>query len=119
MAEPTRRATIRTTVDAPAIVATAIRPDNTDEMATMVTDGTVCTTIERDTTGGLQSTVDDYVVNLEVATRVIDSARRHAPAASTDMDRESTADTDTDTDTDTDADTNTKTDTTTETNEQQ
>jgi hypothetical protein len=31
----------------------------------------VATTIERDTTGGLHSSVDDYVVNLTVADRLV------------------------------------------------
>lgn len=73
-----RRATIRTTHDEPALVARALRPDNTDEMETTVTDdGAVVTRIQRETTGGLHSNVDDYVVNLEVA---VDVARkgRHA-----------------------------------------
>lgn len=64
-----KRATIRTRLDEPAVVAAAVVPDNTPEMDTRVEDGTVVTTIERETTGGLQSTVDDYVVNLSVADR--------------------------------------------------
>ncbi|WP_440765535.1 KEOPS complex subunit Pcc1 [Natronorubrum sp. DTA7] len=67
-----RRATIRTTHDDPELVARALRPDNTDEMETEVENGAVVTRIERETTGGLHSNVDDYVVNLEVA---IDVAR--------------------------------------------
>lgn len=101
-----RSATIRTTVDAPAVVAAAIRPDNTPEIETRVerdardvegsgpddgsepaidagngTDpgtGVVATTVERDATGGLRTTVDDYVVNLDVAQRVVQAANRHA-----------------------------------------
>ncbi|MFW5938274.1 MAG: KEOPS complex subunit Pcc1 [Halanaeroarchaeum sp.] len=66
----TRRVTVRTTHDRPALIADAVAPDNTDEMDTRVEDGTVVTTIERGTTGGLGSTVDDYVVNLDVASQV-------------------------------------------------
>ncbi|WP_254529659.1 KEOPS complex subunit Pcc1 [Natrinema gelatinilyticum] len=83
-----RRATIRTDHDDPALLARAIRPDNTDEMSTSVdraaggtdsgddtpvgesgegTGGTLVTRIDRETTSGLRSTVDDYVVNLSVA----------------------------------------------------
>ena len=62
-----RSATIRTPFDAPETVARAVRPDNTAEMATSVTEGAVVTEIERPTTSGLRSTVDDYVVNLTVA----------------------------------------------------
>ena len=55
------------------MVAAAVRPDNTDEMSTTVEDGAVVTTIERDSTGGLRTTVDDYLTNLTVAQRVTDT----------------------------------------------
>jgi tRNA threonylcarbamoyladenosine modification (KEOPS) complex Pcc1 subunit len=70
------RATIRTEVETPAMIADAIRPDNTPEMDTRVDDGTIVTTIERDSTSGLRSTVDDYVVNLSVAVEVAQTANR-------------------------------------------
>ena len=73
-----RRATIRSTVDSPEHIARAIEPDNTPEMETTVEDGTVVTTIERDSTAGLRSTTDDYVVNLAVAIEVAHAANRHA-----------------------------------------
>jgi hypothetical protein len=41
-------------------------------MDTQVADGTVETTISRETTGGLHATVDDYVVNLTVAAQTYD-----------------------------------------------
>ena len=66
-------ATVRTRHDRPEVVAAALRPDNTDEMTTRVTaDGAVETTIQRDTSGGLRTTVDDYVSNLTVAERLTD-----------------------------------------------
>ena len=65
-----RRAVIRTGVDDPEAVAATLRPDNTDEMTTRVEDGAIVTEIARTTTGGLQSTVDDYLVNLDVAVEV-------------------------------------------------
>ncbi|MFB6191686.1 MAG: KEOPS complex subunit Pcc1 [Haloarculaceae archaeon] len=75
---PPRRATIRTRHERPGLVAAALRPDNTDEMATRVeradgpgTPGTVVTRIERDDTAGLRTTADDYVSNLRVAQRVL------------------------------------------------
>lgn len=71
-------ATVRTPVAAPERVAHAIRPDDTDEMDTRVEDGAVVTRIERDDAGGLRSTLDDYVVNLTVATEVVQLADRHA-----------------------------------------
>jgi hypothetical protein len=69
-----RRATLRTTHDDPAVIAGAIAPDNTAEMETVVEDSVVRTRIERDTTSGLAATVDDYVVNLIVATRTVEHA---------------------------------------------
>ncbi|WP_254271733.1 KEOPS complex subunit Pcc1 [Haloarcula marina] len=69
----TRRAEIRTTHDSPALaerIARSLRPDNTSEMTTHVDGDAVVTTIERDSTSGLQSTVDDYVVNLRVAAQL-------------------------------------------------
>lgn len=66
----TRRATVRSThVDAATAgrVAASVRPDNTAAMDTRVEGETVVTTVARDSTGGLQSTVDDYVVNVTVA----------------------------------------------------
>jgi hypothetical protein len=65
-----RRARIRTRVAHPETVAAALRPDNTPEMETRVEDGAVVTTIERDTTGGLRTTADDYVTNLQVAVQL-------------------------------------------------
>lgn len=70
-----RRATITTAFDDEATarrVAAAVVPDNTDEMDTRVDGATVETAIERSTTGGLHSTVDDYVVNLQVALELAD-----------------------------------------------
>ncbi|MFW5963818.1 MAG: KEOPS complex subunit Pcc1 [Natronomonas sp.] len=68
-----KRATIRTSHDRPELVAAALVPDNTDEMSTHVTDSVVETTIERDSTGGLRTTADDYVTNLTVAQQIIDT----------------------------------------------
>ena len=75
-----RRATIRTRHGRDgAVVADALEPDNTDEMETRVeadeADLVVVMEIERSTTGGLQSTVDDYVVNADVASATRDLAR--------------------------------------------
>lgn len=66
-----RRATIRTDVPRPAFVAAAVRPDNTPQIDTRVEDDCVVTTVERESTSGLRSTVDDYVVNLTVAAEVV------------------------------------------------
>jgi hypothetical protein len=67
---PARRARIATSHDDPAVVAGAIEPDNTDQLTTTVTGDRVVTTVERPGTAGLQSTVDDYLVNLQVADAV-------------------------------------------------
>jgi len=72
-----RRATIRTDLADADAIAAALSPDNTSEMSTHVEDGAVVTTVERETTGGLQSTIDDYVVNLSVAEQVVQTANRN------------------------------------------
>lgn len=66
-----RRATIGTDVATPEVVAAAVRPDNTPQMSTRVEDGRVVTTLERESTSGLRSTADDYVVNVTVAVEVV------------------------------------------------
>ncbi|WP_323676662.1 KEOPS complex subunit Pcc1 [Halorubellus sp. PRR65] len=71
-----RTATIETTHDDAALVAAALAPDNTSEMTTTTDGDRVVTRIERETTSGLQSTVDDYVVNVDVAERVVQTANR-------------------------------------------
>jgi hypothetical protein len=53
-------------------VARSVRPDNTAELTTREEGATVVTTITRGTTGGLQSTVDDYVVNVAVAAQLLE-----------------------------------------------
>jgi hypothetical protein len=72
-----RRTTIHSAVDQPETVARALRPDNTDDVTTTVEDDTVVTTIERETTRSLEATVDDYVVNLDVATTVTATIDNH------------------------------------------
>lgn len=77
-ADGTRRADIETVhadAAAAAVVARAVRPDNTDAMDTDTDSDVVATTIERDATGGLGSSVGDYVVNVDVAQRVITTTR--------------------------------------------
>jgi hypothetical protein len=70
----THRARIETTHDdheTARLLARALRPDNTAEMDTRVEGCRLVTTVERETTGGLQSTADDYVVNLQTGTDVL------------------------------------------------
>ncbi|MFB6304155.1 MAG: KEOPS complex subunit Pcc1 [Haloferacaceae archaeon] len=74
-----RRARVRTEHADPETVAAALRPDDTPSMRTRVAGGTVLTEIERDGTGGLRTTLDDYLVNVRVAERVV----RAATAATT------------------------------------
>lgn len=69
----TRRAQLESTFDDDATarqVAAAIEPDNTPEIRTRVHGTTVVTEVERETTGGLQATLDDYVVNLQIAAQL-------------------------------------------------
>ena len=67
-------------------IARPVAPDNTASMTTQVAAATVRTEIDRDTTGGLQSTVDDYVVNLGIAERVLDAVDTAATADAGDGD---------------------------------
>ncbi|MXV62340.1 KEOPS complex Pcc1-like subunit [Natronorubrum sp. JWXQ-INN-674] len=92
-----RRATIRTTHDDPELVARALCPDNTDEMETVVDGDAVVTRIDRETTGGLHSNVDDYVVNLEVAMEVTERTRAGQDEQPTDTGPVSDSDSDTST----------------------
>ena len=72
-----RRARLETEHEHARLVADAVIPDNTDSMTTTVEGDSIVTVVERETTGGLQATVDDYVVNLTVAETVADNATRH------------------------------------------
>ena len=72
-----RTARLRTTHADAATVAAALRPDNTESMETSVEGDTLVTAVSRDATGGLQSTVDDTVVNLTVADAIVDTTRTH------------------------------------------
>jgi len=66
-----KRAVVQTTHDDPELVAAALTPDDTTEMETTVDGSTLTMTVERTTTGGLRSTIDDYVSNLTVAQRIL------------------------------------------------
>jgi hypothetical protein len=70
-----RRARVATTHDAPRVIARAVAPDNTDDIDTRVDGDRVVTTVDREGTGGLAATLDDYVVNVSVADRVAAAAR--------------------------------------------
>ncbi|MGQ4555960.1 KEOPS complex subunit Pcc1 [Halobellus sp. GM3] len=72
-----RTARLRTTHADAETVAASLRPDNTDSMSMVVEGDALATAITRETTGGLQSTVDDTVVNLTVADAIVDAARTH------------------------------------------
>jgi len=71
-----RTATITTTHEDASLVASALAPDDTSEMRTTVDGDRVVTRIERETTSGLQSTVDDYVVNVAVAAQIAQHANQ-------------------------------------------
>jgi len=76
----TRTATVRTTHADAALVAAALAPDETDSMTTRVDGDAIECVVERPTTGGLRSTVDDHVVNLRVADRIVERASEHLAA---------------------------------------
>jgi hypothetical protein len=69
-----KRARLRTESRHSDIIAAALVPDNTEEMETQVDGDVIETTVTRETTGGLRATVDDYVVNLSVAERIVRTA---------------------------------------------
>lgn len=60
---------------AAATIAAAISPDNTDDIRTTAEGTAVVTRISRSTTGGFLASVDDYLVNLDVATDVVATGR--------------------------------------------
>ena len=93
---PPRRATITTTHgDAAAAerVAAALDPDNTAEMATRTDGDRVVTTVRRNSTGSLRSTVDDYVVNATVADRLTTDDAGDGQSDTDDTDDTDTSDT--------------------------
>ena len=92
-----RTATVRTTHADADLVAAALAPDETESMTTRTDGDTIECTVERPTTGGLRSTVDDYVVNLHVADRIVERARAYR--AADDGGRSSDINTDTNTNT--------------------
>jgi hypothetical protein len=76
-------------------LARALRPDNTAEMETAADGSRVVTTIDREDTGGLHATVDDYVVNLTAGARVLSRERsasdtEHTNSEPTETDRHDT-----------------------------
>ena len=76
-----RRACLRTESNNPKLVAAALVPDNTEEMETQVDGERIETTVTRETTGGLRTTADDYVVNLSVAERIVRIANERMDSA--------------------------------------
>ena len=94
MSRSDRRARIRTVHADPETVAAALRPDDAASMTTRAEGDAVVTEISRDRTGGLRSTVDDYLVNVRVADRVARAAAALDGDAGTRTD-ERTSDTDT------------------------
>jgi hypothetical protein len=69
-----------------AVVAGAVRPDNTGDVTTRVDGATVRTEVRRGSVGGLSSSVDDYVVNLGVAAAVVEAVDGRPPDATGDTD---------------------------------
>ncbi|MFT4944971.1 MAG: hypothetical protein ACI9K3_000909 [Halovenus sp.] len=95
------------------LLARALRPDNTAEMDTCVVGDRLVTTIERETTGGLGSNADDYIVNLGTGMQVATGERETDTAGdhNTDTDRDTTSRDTSDADTrDTETTTTTETD---------
>lgn len=57
-------------------LAAALRPDDTAAMTTRSIDDALVTTIERDSIGGLRTSVDDVLVNLIVAVKTAQLSER-------------------------------------------
>lgn len=89
---PPRTATIRSRVPHAESVAVAIAADDTEDIDTRAEDGAVVADLQRPTTASLEATVDDYVVALDVATRVAGVADAVAPDDSDGSDTESSDD---------------------------
>ncbi len=64
-----------------AVVAGAVRPDNTSDVTTAVDGATVRTEVRRESVGSLSSSVDDYVVNVGVAAAVVAAVDGRQPDA--------------------------------------
>jgi len=112
----TRRARIETAHgdhETATVLARAVRPDNTAEMDTRVEGSRVVTTIARTSTGGLRSTADDYVVNLQTGARL--AAHGASTGESRDSEQDSRQDSNHNTDTDRDTSDSNTSDTDTET----
>lgn len=110
MSEDARTATFETRhadAAAAATVADALAPDNTPQMRTDADGDVVRTRIERDTTGGLHATADDYLVNVAVADAVVTSARTGGTGIEDSSGRTDTSDTSGTNDTSDTSDTNT------------
>ncbi|MWG33368.1 KEOPS complex subunit Pcc1 [Halomarina oriensis] len=78
MSDSERTATVRVTFDDEETarqVAAALAPDDTAEMDSRVEGRTLVTTITRERTGGLRTTADDYVSNLQVAQQLTDTTQ--------------------------------------------
>ncbi len=63
------RITVDTFHSDPARIARSIRPDHTEDVRTRIDGEHVVTTIEREAIGSAHATLDDYLVNLQVARR--------------------------------------------------
>lgn len=70
-------ATLRFPHEDAATIAAAIKPDDTDEIDTSVETGVVVTTVERESISGLRSTLDDVLVNLDVAAKTAQLSDRN------------------------------------------
>ena len=71
-----RRADLRIAHGRAATIAAALSPDDTADLHTTVEDGHLVARLERPTAGSLQATIDDYLVNLDVAVATIAAADR-------------------------------------------
>ncbi len=67
----------------PILVAQSITPDNTPSIETKIEGNSVLATVQRDSIGSLRSTIDDLLVNLHVAVKIIEQTQNYLQPHST------------------------------------
>ena len=61
----------------PGLVAQSIAPDNTSSIDTKISGNSIIATVQRDSLGSLRSTIDDLLVNLQVAVKTIEQTQNY------------------------------------------
>ena len=61
----------------PSLAAQSIAPDNTSSIETKTAVNSILATVQRDSLGSLRSTIDDLLVNLHVAVKIIEQTQNY------------------------------------------